>query len=651
MRPEGPEHPEPLSDQNVHTLLQDVLMPCDTGQDEPGDQLGPYRLVSKLGEGGFGVVWQAEQAHPVHREVAVKMIKLGMDSREVLARFDQERQVLAEMEHPNIASMLDANMSADGRPFFVMELVKGEAVTLFCEKHGLPLEERIILFLAICRGVQHAHQKGVIHRDLKPSNLLVTEVDGKPMPKIIDFGIAKAITTRRMAELTVMTGTGLAVGTPLYMSPEQISETGQVDTRSDIYALGALLYELLTGHPPFAAAPQSNQSQAELRRMICEDTPPRPSRLTRRLPDGPADGPAVLLPADLDWIILRALEKDPGRRYPSAAEFAADLQRFLNREPVLARPPAAGYVAARWIQRHRLGFAAAVITALALVGGTGVAAWQAMKAGHAREAAEAQAGRAILAESRARQTAGFLTKLLDDAAGEIDQGHNPEALQRALDRNTRPLMELTHDRELQSNLLERVAGLYSTIGDWKTALQLLKARAQAIASLAGPDSAEAMEAELTLLKLETDQGARFTVPPLLLALQRKLQRLGQRGSRFWFEVQRELVRSYMKLDQSQPALAASGEALEEAARQQLPQSQQLQVLLSRVAILEKLRDFPPAEALLEECRRFVSEKQAWVVEKRLLYLLKTKGDPAQAAAVLRSRLNKLQQSQNEGGPD
>jgi len=650
MNPESPATQNTLSDQHVLSLLQDVLVPCEAGQDEPGDSLGPYRLTGKLGEGGFGVVWQAEQSQPVHREVALKMIKLGMDSREVLARFDQERQVLAEMEHPNIAAMLDANMSADGRPYFVMELVKGDPVTHYCEKRALPVGERILLFMAICRGVQHAHQKGVIHRDLKPSNLLVVEVDGLPVPKIIDFGISKAMTTRRMAELPMMTRIGLAVGTPLYMSPEQISETGQVDTRSDIYALGVLLYELLTGQPPFAAFHLEGRSQAELRRVICEETPQRPSRQARQrdVLASPGEGQ---LPADLDWIILRALEKEPSRRYPSAAEFAADLQRFLHQQPVLARPPSTGYVALRWIQRHRLAFTAAVVSALALLTGATVAAWQAVLAHRARAAAEAQTARAIEAESRASQTAGFLTKLLGDAAYEIDRGHNPEALQLALDNNREPLMALGKDPQLQSNLLERVARLYSTIGDWKTALQLLKSRVQAVAAVHGAKSPEAREAELTYLKLETDQGARFTVPPLLLNMRNQLEVSEGKGSRFWFELQRELVRAYIKLDLDAEALACSKDTMAEAEKRRLPKPRLQLVHLSHAAILEKIRDYDGAEAILQQCRTYSRGKQTWPVEKRLIYLFKSKGDHAKAAEFLRHRLTQLHKGPQENGPN
>ena len=631
-----------LTDRAVQALLQDVLVPCEAGQDEPGDVLGPYQLVAKLGEGGFGVVWQALQSRPVEREVALKMIKLGMDSREVLARFEQERQVLAGMEHPNIASMLDAGMSKDGRPYFVMELVKGDPITLYCQLRHLPLRNRLLLFMAVCRGVHHAHQKGVIHRDLKPNNLLVTDVDGVPVPKIIDFGIAKAITTRRLADFSMMTLAGMAVGTPLYMSPEQVSETGQVDTRSDIYALGVLLYELLTGQPPFAVMTQAGKSQVELRRMICEVNPPRPSSLAREHPasagSGNVEAAGLRLPADLDWIILRALEKDPARRYPSAAGFCADLQRFLDHKPVTARPPSTTYLTARWIRRNRLGFAAAVVSVAALIGGAVVASWQAVKAKKAQIAAEDQTSRAVQAETRARQTADFLTGLLNDAAEEIDRGRNPEALHRALDRNARPLQELADDPERQSLLLQQVSALYSTMGDWKSSLNLMETRTAVLAGVHGPDSAEALDAELDYLKHLKTRGFRTAAPPRLETLLKRVESVGRQGSPFWFEVQRERVRVLVKLRAGREALALSKETMAMADLFKPNQKDLLYLQLSHSAALEEVGDYPAAEQMLMQCRRSSNGRIQAAVFNRLIHLLKRQGDPARAAGLLRERI-------------
>ena len=528
-------------------------------------------------------------------------------------------------------------MSSDGRPYFVMELVRGVPVTLYCQLRHLPLRERLTLFMAICRGVQHAHQKGVIHRDLKPSNLLVTNVDGMAVPKIIDIGIAKAITTRRLADFSLLTHAGVAVGTPLYMSPEQISETGQVDTRSDIYALGVLLYELLTGQPPFAAMTQAGKSQGELRRMICEINPPRPSRLAREQPT-PADSAGIRLPADLDWIILRALEKDPARRYPSAAEFSADVQRFLDHEPVAARPPSTTYLASRWIRRHRLGFAAALVSVVALIGGAGVAGWQAVKARQAQIAAEGQTSRAVQAEARARETAAFLTGLLDDAAEEIDRGRNPEALQRALDRSARPLQELGYDPELQSLLLQRVSDLYSTMGDWKTSLNLMETRAAVLAKVHGPASGEALEAELAYLKLLTDQGARTTAPPRLEALEARLDSLGRRGSPFWFEVQRERVRVWLKLGAGRKALALSKELMALADVFKPEDGAMVYLHLTHSAALEEVGEYQAAEQVLLGCRRSSNGRIHSTVFTRLMHVLKRAGAHARAAEMIRERI-------------
>ncbi|HRJ11273.1 MAG TPA: serine/threonine-protein kinase, partial [Prosthecobacter sp.] len=321
------------------------------GGENAGDVIGRYTLVEKLGEGGFGSVWRAEQERPVRREVALKIIKLGMDTREVIARFEVERQALAVMEHPGIAKVFDAGATVSGRPFFVMELVRGTPLTQFCEEAAMPLPERLELFIQVCQAVQHAHQKGVIHRDLKPSNILVTGADGRPLPKVIDFGIAKAAAGTPLTDNTLVTRADRLMGTPAYMSPEQ-SETGMdLDTRTDIYSLGVLLYELLTGQVPFAAGPDGKSTRGR--------DPQRPStrirsftaEQMRRLAAGRGtDGPRLIgqVKGDLDWIAMKALEADRARRYDSANALAEDLRAFLERRPVQARPPTAWYLARRF---------------------------------------------------------------------------------------------------------------------------------------------------------------------------------------------------------------------------------------------------------------------------------------------------------------
>jgi eukaryotic-like serine/threonine-protein kinase len=354
----------------------------------PGTMIGPYKLLELIGEGGMGAVWLAEQARPIRRKVALKLIKPGMDSKQVLARFEAERQALALMDHANIAKVFDGGTTPDGRPFFVMELVRGIPVTDYCDRCGLTTRERLDLFLSVCQAVQHAHQKGVIHRDLKPSNVLVAIQDGRPAAKVIDFGVAKAV-NQRLSEHTLQTGFHQMIGTPLYMSPEQAEMSPlDVDTRADTYALGVLLYELLTGTTPFEKERLSQASYDEIRRIIREEEPPRPSArlstLQEKLTAVAAQRrtePRHLLRTvrgELDWIVMKALEKDRTRRYESAGAFAADVQRYLRDEPVEACPPSAAYRFRKFARRHKRGLVTAAVVALAAVltaAGSGVLIW------------------------------------------------------------------------------------------------------------------------------------------------------------------------------------------------------------------------------------------------------------------------------------
>jgi WD40 repeat protein/serine/threonine protein kinase len=365
-----------------------------------GTVIGPYRLMELLGEGGMGVVYVAEQREPVRRKVALKVIKPGMDSRQVVARFEAERQALAMMDHPNIAKVLDAGTTDGGRPYFVMELVRGLPITEYCDREGLPIRERLELFVLVCRAVQHAHQKGVIHRDLKPSNLLVTLHDGVPVPKVIDFGVAKA-TGQSLTDKTLYTGFAQLIGTPLYMSPEQVEMSGlDVDTRSDIYSLGALLYELLTGATPFDAETLKKAAFDEMRRIIREQEPQRPSlRLSslgatltdvsaRRSSDPRRLNRAVR--GELDWIALKALDKDRRRRYVTANDLAADVMRHLTGQVVEACPPSAWRRFSKYARRNRGALTTAGLLALTLMVGTAISVWQAVRATTAeRRTAEA----------------------------------------------------------------------------------------------------------------------------------------------------------------------------------------------------------------------------------------------------------------------
>ena len=340
---------------------------------------GKYKLLEELGSGGMGIVYKAEQIQPVKRSVALKIIKLGMDTRQVIARFETERQALAVMDHPNIAKIFDGGATETGRPYFVMELVRGVPITEYCDKHRLTTRERLDLFIRICQAVQHAHQKGVIHRDLKPSNVLVMVQEDKPIPKIIDFGIAKAM-EHRLTERTLFTEQGQLIGTPEYMSPEQAEMSGlDVDTRSDIYSLGIMLYELLAGVLPFDAHDLRSGGIDKIQRIIRETDPPKASsRLggssgaLTSIAERRRTDPGSLckeLKGDLDWIIMKAMDKDRTRRYESANGLTVDIQRYLNNEPILARPPSTGYRLRKFFRRHKMGVVAAVLVSFALIVG------------------------------------------------------------------------------------------------------------------------------------------------------------------------------------------------------------------------------------------------------------------------------------------
>jgi serine/threonine protein kinase len=422
----------------------------DTLAEGPGKHIGPYKLLEQIGEGGFGVVYRAEQQHPLRRLVAFKILKPGMDTRQIVARFEAERQALALMDHPHIARVLDGDQTSSGRPYFVMELVQGIPITRYCDELQLTLRERLNLFTEVCQAVQHAHQKGIIHRDLKPSNVLVAAYDGKPVAKVIDFGVAKAL-GQKLTERTLVTEYGGIIGTLEYMSPEQTElDAVDIDTRADIYSLGVLLYELLTGTTPLTRERLKQVPILEALRLIREEDPPRPSARLRKEEGGRMKDESrrprrtlwdrvlsfssfILHPSsfeELDWIVMKALEKNRDRRYSTATALAEDVDRYLRHEAILARPPSLAYRLAKFGRRNRAAVLALTTIAAALLLGTAVAVWQAVVATRARNdavsafSAETEAKRqADAKEAETRAVLDFLeTRVIKAARPEGEAG-------------------------------------------------------------------------------------------------------------------------------------------------------------------------------------------------------------------------------------
>jgi eukaryotic-like serine/threonine-protein kinase len=517
-----------------------------------GEAVGPYHLLELLGEGGFGHVWLAEQREPVRRRVALKLVKPGMDSTEVLARFEAERQALALMDHPNIARVIDAGLTASGRPYFAMEYVQGPAITEYCDRSRLSMDARLGLFIKVCHAVQHAHQKGIIHRDLKPTNVLVTMVDGAPEPKVIDFGIAKAM-HQPLTERTLHTGFGRLLGTPEYMSPEQAGEQhGRVDTRTDVYALGVVLYQLLTGVLPFDSQTLRKAGYDGIRKVIIEQTPPKPS--TRLLSgDGKKSTvetsaeelakqrgtePRTLmrqLRGDLDWIVMKCLEKDPARRYESVAGLAQDIERHLKDEPVTAGPPSVSYRAAKFVRRHRVGVGVGAAFAVLVVAGLGATSALYARAAQDRalaiaegEKAKSEAERARAAECRAdneRDTAkveeakakaavSFVLDMFESIDPAVAQGRDvlvrevlEDAEKKAAGLEGQPLLEAT--------VRQMLGKAFSRLGKYEEAVRNLARASGLRAQELGREAVPTLESELDLavnefgLGMLTEAEARF----------------------------------------------------------------------------------------------------------------------------------------------
>ena len=458
---------------------------------------GRYQLLQPIAEGGMGSVWLAQQSQPVKRKLAIKLIKAGMDSRQVLARFEAERQSLALMNHPNVTRIINADTTSDGQPFFAMELVDGLPFTKYCDQNRLSVNERLRLFCDVCAGVQHAHQKGIIHRDLKPSNILVAEIDGLPLPKVIDFGLAKALeSAQSLTDHSLQTVQGQLLGTLKYMSPEQASlDLNDIDTRTDIYSLGVILYEVLIGCAPLDGELGGGEPMLELLQRIREKEPIRPSiRLgtdqsvlstITELRCTDSSSLRRILSGDLDWIVMKALDKDRAQRYGTVSEFAKDVQRYLTNEPVQARPPSAVYRIRKFASKNRTGVFAAGIVVTTLVAGIIGTTWGLFRADSARREAEKQQARA---EQREQMAIEAVNRFGDSVANNSDLKGNPslESLRKTLMQEPLGFFEQLRD-QLQrdgdtrpESLLKlsmaafKLGDLHDEIGDHKRSLLAYK---------------------------------------------------------------------------------------------------------------------------------------------------------------------------------
>ncbi|MFQ5790537.1 MAG: tetratricopeptide repeat protein [Acidobacteriota bacterium] len=471
--------------------------------------IGPYRLLREMGQGGMGVVYEAEQEKPVRRKVALKLIKLGMDTKEVIARFEVERQALALMNHPNIAKVFDAGASERGRPFFAMEFVHGVPITDYCDKHRLSIRDRLELFIQVCGGIQHAHHKGIIHRDIKPSNVLVAIQDDKPVPKIIDFGVAKAI-SYRLTQKTVYTELGQVIGTPEYMSPEQAEMTGlDIDTRTDVYSLGVLLYELLVGAQPFDSKELRARGFDEIRRKIRDEEPPRPSTRLTTLGDASTlaaknrrvEPPALekQLRGDLDWITMRALEKDRTRRYASPHDLANDVGRHLRDEPVMAGPPRTAYRVGKFVRRHRLGVAGGAVVLMAiLVGLTGTSIGL-IRARRAEQKASAEAAKAEAINEFLQETLG--------SANPIEGRGRDVTVLEALETATAKIdAAFAEQPEVEAAVRHTIGLTYLRLGRYKDSERLLQSALRIQRGLAEHNPQELVEYQSTLAVVLHDLG-------------------------------------------------------------------------------------------------------------------------------------------------
>jgi serine/threonine protein kinase/tetratricopeptide (TPR) repeat protein len=644
--------------------------------ESPGMGIGAYKLLAKIGEGGFGVVFLAEQTRPVRRQVALKVLKPGMDTRQVLARFDAERQALALMDHPNIARVFDGGTAATGRPYFIMELVRGVPITQFCDDARLAPRERLGLFLQVCAAVQHAHQKGIIHRDLKPSNVLVAPHDRAPVAKVIDFGVAKAL-GQELTDRSLHTGFFQMLGTPLYMSPEQSGQSGlDIDTRSDIYSLGVLLYELLTGTTPFDKGRLQAAGYDELRQIIREEEPPKPS--TRISTLGPAAATqsanrqsdprrlSRMLRGELDWVVMKCLEKDRDRRYETVNGLALDVQRYLADEPVAANPPSAGYKLRKFVRRHWGPVLAASVILLSLVGGIVGTTLGLFEAWRQEQAAVRSAGQEKKAHAAAVESEADTNAYADFLANYVLAATRPEGVQGGIGRNVTmeealaraepKLGEVFRGRPRAEALARHEIGVtWRNLGRYAKAEENLRLALALRERELGPDAPRTLDTRKSLAVMLVEAGRADEAVPLLEQVAREFTRTLGPDDPYTLNTLTSLAKAYQETGRPEMALPLLEAGLPKSKVRPGPDNPDTLTLMNNLALAyQSIGRHDAALTLVEEvyqrrkARHGADSPGALVALSSKAWLFRTNGQPAKALVLYEPT---LAQMKVKFGPD
>lgn len=604
---------QPLNEAQAAHLIKMTLEEQRSVTSRPftsGDRIGNYVLRKLLGKGAFGMVWQADQMEPVKREVALKILRPGLDIEESSDRFRIEGCALARMNHPGIAAVLDIGSLPSGEPYFVMELVKGGPITKYCENKGLNLRQRLQLMVQVCHAVQHAHQRAVLHRDLKPSNILVAEVDGQPVPKVIDFGIAKPMTDEVTGDLTLArTVRGMMLGTPRYMAPEQASLTGgTADVRADVYALGTILYELITGVTPVSDDDVSTTALPALLKRICEDEAKRPSLLTRQLPATRSAGFTVRDLQELDWVVLKALEKQPDRRYPSADALADDLISFCDHQPLSVGPPEFGYRVHKLIQRHRGPVAATLLMMVCMTIAAFVSINAFLEESKAHQLAERSSAESAANERRATAAVEFLSDILQESGRQIGEGANATALRAALKNGEERLKDIKSQPSLVATLCEQMAFTYEAMGDISHSVPLREKAVSIFTTMQGPDAIQTLEARARLATALANNGQQAKALPVFEDLATRWSAKGSAFNGKVFETRRRMAHALSAIARIPEAMAIMRSLMDAPDDRGRPGRENLSFMRAMAEMLANSGDLAGAHQTLQDCLDRIQDK-------------------------------------------